>query len=293
MKHRTLALGLALSFGAPSALANPPVAVSTAQRNAQQRNAQQRNAPQGNTVRRPPQAPRQTPATTQVPQAPRQTPAAPQAPQTPVVVPSSPHGATPSTPDGALTAQQIVQRIQEFYDRTTNFQADFTQVSRSRLTGEEQRAGRVIFKRPGRMRWNYTTNGDVIVSNGTTLIAYQAEERQAIEQSLTQSQMPTALAFLTGTGRLADAFTFRLLDANQFQYPSGYVLEARPTTPQPTYERVVFYVDRASFQVTRTALIDAQGNTNRIEFRNPQVNLDVPESTFAWRPPANVRIIRP
>jgi outer membrane lipoprotein carrier protein len=205
------------------------------------------------------------------------------------VRPSAPSAA----PEGPLTAQQIVERIQDFYDRTTNFQADFTQVSRSRLTGEEQRAGRVTFKRPGRMRWDYTTNGDVIVSNGSTLIAYQAEERQAFEQPLAQSQMPTALAFLMGTGRLTDAFTFRLLDANQFQYPTGYVLEARPTTPQPTYERVVFYVDRASFQVTRTALIDAQGNTNRIEFRNPRVNLDIPEATFSWRPPPDVRIVRP
>lgn len=276
MNHRSILLGLALALGAAPALANPP---ST--RAATQRAAQQRNPPQNNATRRSPrQVARQQP---RAPQAPAVVPA-PQAPQAPQA---------PAAPNGALTAQQIVQRIQDFYDRTTNFQADFTQVSRSRLTGEEQRAGRVIFKRPGRMRWNYSTNGDVIVSNGTTLLAYQAEERQAIEQSLTQSQMPTALAFLTGTGRLADAFTFRLLDANQFQYPSGYVLEARPTTPQPTYERVVFYVDRASYQVTRTALIDAQGNTNRIEFRNPQVNLDVPEATFSWRPPADVRIIRP
>ncbi|MFO0608578.1 MAG: outer membrane lipoprotein carrier protein LolA [Polyangiales bacterium] len=276
MNHRSILLGLALALGAAPALANPPSTRAATQRAAQQRNPQQNNA-----TRRSPR------------QVARQQPRAPQAPQAPAVVPAPQAPQAPAAPNGALTAQQIVQRIQDFYDRTTNFQADFTQVSRSRLTGEEQRAGRVIFKRPGRMRWNYSTNGDVIVSNGTTLLAYQAEERQAIEQSLTQSQMPTALAFLTGTGRLADAFTFRLLDANQFQYPSGYVLEARPTTPQPTYERVVFYVDRASYQVTRTALIDAQGNTNRIEFRNPQVNLDVPESTFSWRPPADVRIVRP
>ena len=262
MMHRTLLLSLGLALAAAPALANPPAA----------RNAQQRNTP-----RRTPRQPVRPPA-----------PPVVVAPPTPQVV-----APPPAAPNGPLTAQQIVQRIQDFYDRTTNFQADFTQVSRSRLIGEEQRAGRVIFRRPGRMRWNYTTNGDVIVSNGTTLLAYQAEDRQAIQQNLTQSQMPTALAFLTGTGRLADSFTFRLLDASQFQYPTGYVLEARPTTPQPTYERIVFYVDRATFQVTRTALIDAQGNTNRIDFRNPRVNLEVPDSTFNWTPPAGTSIVRP
>lgn len=259
MTHRPLRLAFVLALVTGSALADPPT----------------RNVP-----RNPPR---------QVTRPGNRPPVRPQV--APVVTP--PPAPVPPPPAGPLTAQQIVQRIQDFYDRTTNFQADFTQVSRSRLIGEEQRAGRVLFKRPGRMRWNYTTNGDVIVSNGTTLVAYQAEDRQAIEQTLTQSQMPTALAFLTGTGRLADSFTFRLLDANQFQYPTGHVLEARPTTPQPTYERIVFYVDRATYQVTRTALIDAQGNTNRIDFRNPQVNLDIPESTFTWRPPADVRIVRP
>jgi len=265
MTHRTLLFALTLTLAASPALANPPVTA---------RNAQQAVAA--------PRTPRRTA---------RQPVRPPVRPQVPAV--AAPPVAPPVAPDGPLTAQQIVQRIQEFYDRTTNFQADFTQVSRSRLIGEEQRAGRVIFRRPGRMRWNYTSNGDVIVSNGTTLLAYQAEDRQAIRQSLTQSQMPTALAFLTGTGRLADSFTFRLLDANQYQYPTGFVLEARPTTPQPTYERIVFYVDRATFQVSRTALIDAQGNTNRIDFRNPQVNLEVPDSTFNWSPPAGTSIVTP
>jgi len=195
-----------------------------------------------------------------------------------------------STPE----ARQVAERIQEFYDRTTDFQADFVQVSRNRLYGEERRAGQVLFRKPGRMRWNYNApNGDIIVSDGTTLWAYQAEERQAVQQRLAESQLPTALTFLAGTGRITDSFTFRLLDATQFRFPNGYVLELRPTTPQPTYERIVFYVDRASYQVARTAVIDAQGNQNRFDFTNPRVNLNLAETTFRWSPPAGTNIVRP
>lgn len=200
----------------------------------------------------------------------------------------------PASPNGLLTADEVAQRIQGFYDRTTDFQADFVQVSRNRLYGEERRNGRVMFSKPGRMRWNYAApNGDIIVSDGTTLWAYQADERQAIQQNMGQSQLPTAITFLAGTGRITDSFTFRLLDANQFRFPNGYVLELRPTTPQPTYERIVFYVDRASFQVVRTAVIDAQGNQNRFDFSNPQVNLNIPLTTFRWSPPAGTSIVRP
>ncbi len=278
-----LSLCVALSVALPAS-ANPSTHGAPAMRNAQNRPAAPRT--QRPAAQRPatqPQRPTAQPAT----------PAVAQRPATPAPT-ASPPAVVPASPNGALTADQVAQRIQEFYDRTSDFQADFTQVSVNRLYGQEQRAGRVIFRKPGRMRWNYAApHNDVIVSNGTTLWAYQAEERQAIQQTLTQSQMPTALAFLTGVGRLTDAFTFRLLDAAQFQYPSGYVLELRPTSPQPTYERIVFYVDRGTFQVARTVVIDAQGNRNQFTFLRPQVNLNVPESTFNWSPPAGTSIVRP
>jgi outer membrane lipoprotein carrier protein len=251
-------------------------------------------------ARRPPQraAQQPRPQTTapRAPTAPRPA-TAPAAPR-PATTPAAPatNAAAPNAPaqNAANPAQQIAQQIQAFYDRTTDFSADFVQVSRNRLYGEERRTGQVIFRKPGRMRWNYAApSGDVIVSDGRTLWAYQADERQAVQQQLGQSQLPTAITFLAGTGRLTDSFTFRLLDANQFRFPQGHVLELRPTTPQPSYERIIFYVDRASYQVVRTAVIDAQGNQNRFDFSNPRVNTNVPEATFQWTPPAGTSIVRP
>jgi outer membrane lipoprotein-sorting protein len=55
----------------------------------------------------------------------------------------------------------------------------------------------------------------------------------------------------------------------------------------------VFFVDRGSYQVARTVIFDAQGNQNRFTFRNPRVNMNVPDSTFAWVPPAGTSIVRP
>jgi outer membrane lipoprotein carrier protein len=246
----------------------------------------------------PPRRPAPRPAARPVIPAPRVAAPAPAPAPTPVVASPTPPGQHVDNPTGVLTADEVAQHIQAFYDRTTDFSADFVQVSRNPLYGEERRNGRVMFSKPGRMRWNYAPrngvrNGDIIVSDGATLWAYQAEEAQALQQTMGQSQLPTAITFLAGTGRITDSFTFRLLDANQFRFPNGYVLELRPTTPQPTYERIVFYVDRASFQVVRTAVIDAQGNQNRFDFSNPQVNLNIPLTTFRWSPPAGTSIVRP
>jgi outer membrane lipoprotein carrier protein len=288
-----LSLGLVLLTAAPMSLAQPRPAArpattpATATRPAAPaRPATATARPATAATARPATA--ATAATARPATAANAQPAPAPAPAQPATAPGQP------VAPGDAAAREVAERIQAFYDRTTDFQADFVQVSRNRLYGEERRTGQVLFRKPGRMRWNYAApNGDIIVSDGTTLWAYQAEERQAVQQRLAESQLPTALTFLAGTGRITDAFTFRLLDAAQFRFPNGYVLELRPTTPQPTYERIVFYVDRTTYQVARTAVIDAQGNQNRFDFSNPRVNLNLAESTFRWTPPAGTNIVRP
>ncbi len=198
----------------------------------------------------------------------------------------------PGTP---VTAAQVALGVQAFYDRTNDYEADFLQVSSNRLAGQnEERRGHMRFRRPGRMRWDYAAPaGDIIVSNGTTLWAYESAANQAIQSSLTQSQMPSALSFLMGTGRLTNDFTFRLLDSARYQYPTGLVLEATPVQPNPSFVRLLFYVDRASCQVSRTVVFDAQGNSNRFTFTSPRVNTGIADPVFAWSPPRGAHIVRP
>jgi len=212
--------------------------------------------------------------------------------------PANPTVTTPvqgTTPGTALTAAQVVANMQAFYARTTDFEAEFVNVSRNRLAGSEQRrTGRVRFQKPGRMRWDYTDpTGDVIVSDGATLWAYQAAERLAVQSNLQQSQLPSALSFLMGTGDLARDFSSRMLDARQAQYPNGYVLELRPITPNPSFERIIFYIEPTNFQVARVVILDAQGNSNRFDFLSPRVNLNHARTIFQWTPPQGTQVNQP
>lgn len=218
----------------------------------------------------------------------------PATPSTPVSRRPAQNPPAIAAPAVALTADQIVARVQAFYDATGDFAADFEQVSRSALSGTSQRStGHVQFRKPGRMRFDYTAPaGNVVVSDGTTLWAYEAAQHQAIQSSLVQSQLPSALSFLTGTGRLVNDFTFRLLPSAT-AFPGGHVLELRPITPNPSFERVVFYVEGQHFQVASTVVIDAQGNTNRFNFLAPRVNLNPPNTVFQWAPPTGTQVVRP
>jgi len=201
--------------------------------------------------------------------------------------------------DDALT---VAARVQSFYDQTTDISADFFQTYVNVIYQRTDRSkGRVVFKKPGMMRWDYARpNGKIVLSDGQKLLVYEPgdgdESGQVYEQKLEEAQLPQALAFLTGSGRLETSFTFQLLDAKQKGYPNGYVLELRPRTPSPHYERILFYVEkdpRLSGLVRRVLIIDPNGNRNRFDFTKLQFNRRVDGSLFQWNPPAGTHSIKP
>jgi outer membrane lipoprotein carrier protein len=147
------------------------------------------------------------------------------------------------------------------------------------------------------MRWDYAQpNGKVITSDGKRLLVYEpgenGESGQVVEQAIGQAQLPQALSFLMGTGRLETDFTFRLLDAKGEGFPSGDVLELRPKVATPHYDRIVFYVERTPALrglVRRLLIVDSNGNRNRFDFSELKFNTGVAATLFEWRPPAGTR----
>jgi outer membrane lipoprotein carrier protein len=197
-----------------------------------------------------------------------------------------------------VTAAEVAAAVQAFYDQTQSVEAEFFQTYFHRLYGKYDRSsGDVSFQKPGKMRWNYAApNGKVIVSNGARLLVYEpgepGEPGQVFERPISESELPQALAFLTGTGKLSDDFSFRLLDPAQQGFVGGYVLELTPKQKSPHYERILFYVDGHPDRlglVHRVLILDADGNRNRIDFKAPKFNRKLAAQTFAWEPPKNAR----
>lgn len=206
----------------------------------------------------------------------------------------------------SLDAAGLASLVQSFYDRTTTFEADFHQTQYTKLYGRTERArGHVVFKKPGRMRWDYAApNGQVFVSDGRRFSVYQPPDEgerygQLIERGIDQDQLPQAFAFLMGTGRLDRDFHLRVLDSRRQGFPDGHVLELRPRRPSPHYEKVLFFVQlverggRRAGVIKRVLIIDAAGNRNRFDFRNLRFNTRVPDGQFRYSPPRGTRRVRP
>jgi outer membrane lipoprotein carrier protein len=209
------------------------------------------------------------------------------------LLPSFAQGQTATAP-AAQTANQIVDRVQAFYDKTKTFKSAFKQrYSVKAYAKIKESTGEVIFEKPGKMSWRYTNNGNRVVSDGKIVKVYEKDNKQMYEQPLANSQYPAALSFLTGGGKLKDSFTFERANAREMGFEGGFVVTGVPKDATPAYQRIFLFVDSATYQVRRVILLDAQGNKNRFDFVKPKVNTKAPAGEFTFTPPPGTQVIRP
>ncbi|HTU64097.1 MAG TPA: outer membrane lipoprotein carrier protein LolA [Polyangiales bacterium] len=192
--------------------------------------------------------------------------------------------------------------MQTFYEQTKDVTADFHQTYVNKLYDRTDKSrGRVVFKKPGKMRWDYAKpNGKVISASSGKLVVYEpgdepTDKGQVLQQNFAQAELPQAMSFLLGTGKLADDFDAKLLDAAREGFPNGQVMELRPKQANPHFDRLLFYVETAAAVrglVRRLVIIDASGNRNRFDFSGLKFNSGVADGTFEYVPPADARRVQ-
>jgi outer membrane lipoprotein carrier protein len=192
-----------------------------------------------------------------------------------------------------LDLHTVVERMQKRYDQAKDFHARFSQTYGRAVMGRTTvSTGTITFKKPGRMRWDYDKpEPRMFLSNSQVLWLYEPTEKQAFKQDLKTSQLPAALAFLMGKGKITDEFDVSFASDAQAGRPGDYRLALSPKQPQSAYKSILFVVDAKEFLVRESVLVDAQGNTNHFVFDALEVNSKVADSVFKWAPPVGVRVV--
>lgn len=213
-----------------------------------------------------------------------------------VVVSIPATGLAAEGPEG-MSAEDVAERVQRFYSATEDFQAAFLQTYTDVAAGEVKRSrGRVYFKKPGKMRWDYYSSSDasrrdrVLVSDGSVFWVYEFEFQQVFKQCLEDSQLPTTLRFLMGEGDLLQDFDVTFARGSTAETPR---LELTPKIPTSHYRKIYFELDSETFQVSKTTIFDPYGNSNEIDFRNTRVNRNLPDSGFVFQTPEGARLLNP
>ena len=101
------------------------------------------------------------------------------------------------------------------------------------------------------------------------------------------SQLPTALTFLAGTGRIEDDFSIKLGKVKGDQVE----LLLTPLTPSLAFESIRFDILMPTAKVYRVTIYDAMGNINKITFKSPEINAPLDDASFKFVPPADAKQI--
>lgn len=192
-----------------------------------------------------------------------------------------------ATPQPEALARALQQRYQGIRD----FSANFVHTYRGGvLRTQTTERGTVSIKKPGLMRWVYTTpERKEFVSDGRQIYSYLPADRQVIVARLpADDEATTPALFLAGRGDIVRDFT---ATAAEPTIPGTTALRLTPRREEPEYEYLVVALDPASLQIRGLTTRDRQGGDSALIFNNLQENRGIPDKAFAFQIPRGVDVI--
>src|SRR4029079_5514914 len=159
-------------------------------------------------------------------------------------------------------APALAQNLQRKYDGIHDFSADFQHTYRGGVLRKEAvERGRLLVKKPGKMRWEYTSpEQKLFVSDGVKMYSYIPQDKQVLVQSIPKNQqvsMPTM--FLSGKGSLSRDFTPSMAEPSAGAPPGTLALKLIPKSAQPDYDWLILEVAPRTLELRGLVTADAQG----------------------------------
>lgn len=190
-------------------------------------------------------------------------------------------------------AEEVALRVQGHYEGVRDLQAEFSQSTHNAVLGDVPGAeiparGRVVFAKPGRMRWVYESpEPSLVVSDGETLWIYDSTLKEVQVLSVDAGFLSgTAIQFLLGEGEILESF-----DVSAESCEGDEVsLDLRPKQIA-SYERLRLRVERASGAILGTAVFDLFGNRTDVVFEKMQRNRAPDQSLFRFEPSEDDRVL--
>lgn len=187
-----------------------------------------------------------------------------------------------------MAATPYVDTMQNYYDKAMSYSANFVQDYETVDGIKKTSSGIVWFKKPGLMRWDYQKpESRFLLSDGKYFWSWEPVYRQYCRQDLDKSQLPSALSFLSGTGRIGDDFTVSLDKVKEKQVS----LKLVPKQASISFAQIDFELLMPEAKVFRVTIYDAMGNKNRITLKQPEINGALDDKSFRFTPPADAKHI--
>ena len=184
----------------------------------------------------------------------------------------------------------LAKSLQQRYQGIRDFSASFTHSYRGGvLRTQTTERGTVAVKKPGLMRWVYTSpEKKEFVSDGKKIYSYLPQDRQVIVNDVPADQAATPALFLAGRGDIARDFTAAAADS---PLPGAVALKLTPRRSEPDYQYLIVALDPSTLQIRALTTRDHQGGDSTLTFTNMKENRGLSDKDFAFRIPRGVDVI--
>jgi len=194
-------------------------------------------------------------------------------------------------PDARSELDQLIDALQVKYNKLSSLAADFSQVYTAPGQRERRESGRLLLKKPGKMRWDYTSpETKLFLSDGKWLYEYVPSEKYATRSSIKEAgDLRSPFAFLLGRGNLRSDFK-RIEFAGESPIKAGNkVLRLVPKRAQD-FKELLVEIEPKSLQIYRLSIIEPDGERSDFLFTNVRENVTAPATQFTFKAPPGVEV---
>lgn len=186
--------------------------------------------------------------------------------------------------------EAILEKLEARYN-AADFSARFDQESHLKaLDITDTAAGKVWFKHPGMMRWEYEhPEKYAIISDGKTLWIYRPEDNQVIiGDAMAYFSNGKGASFLSNFKLVQDAYTVSLTEPDQ---DDRHSLKLVPQKKQLDLAAIFLNINKNSFDIESVRTLTDYGDETRIEFSDLKFEATDPD-LFHFRIPPGADILK-
>ncbi len=192
------------------------------------------------------------------------------------------------------TVDEIVKAVEGVYSGVEALQADFVQISRSAALGDEQRQkGRVVVKRPRKMRWEFTSpDKKLFLTDGSTMWIWSPADNQVIVYKDFSASGSDVTGLLSDLNKLNELFEVELVAGEGGD--RSYVLDLTPKSAEAgNFKQLRISFTKRHLLVDRVLLTDQFDNVTDLTFSQVKLDAKVDEDSFVFQVPAGAEVITP
>lgn len=186
--------------------------------------------------------------------------------------------------------QAALRKVEERYNNIRTLELQFEQTLRYNMQPRASRteAGTLYLRRPGKMRWDYTTPArKVFLSDGKDAYFYSPSMNRVEKTKIKETDdLRAPLAFLIGKLDFNRDFReYRIKQEGAQRW-----ITARPKSAKAPYKEVQFLLT-VDFRIAELRVMGQDESVMDYVFRNEKWNAAVEESRFQFTPPPGAEVV--